>query len=429
MRIDLPYGKDSISFSIPDERVLYVAKPNDLSPAREELEEIRRSIRNPIGTPRLKSLARGNRRVVVAADDLTRVTPCKKIVPLLLDELNLCGVRDEDITLIVALGTHRPMAEEEIVQRFGEEVTKRIQVVNHDWRDKNKLVYVGDTRSKRPIRISKEFYEADLKIGIGNIQPHEYAGWGGGGKVVQPGVSGEETTNMTHLMASYFPPDRILGDPDCAVRLEIEETARRVGLDFIINTVLNSKKVVIRVFSGDLVKAHREGVELAEKIFCPEIPGPADILITTSHPADIDYWQASKGTSAAYLGVRKGGVIIVATPCPEGIAAYHPDVERYGTLTFQQLDEMVKKGTMQDIVAGSFLLAHFQILDKADVIFVSDCLTDRMCGNLNCKKGETIEEALRMAEEKVGSNAKIGVMLYANMVLRSRDQDRRWLRS
>jgi len=418
LNVDLRYGQESVSIDIPDERLLYVARPNDLPPASDEIEEIRRSIRNPIGAPRLEELARGRKKTVIVADDLTRVTPCNKIVPVLLDELNMSGIQDDDITLIIALGTHRYMSETEICQRFGEDVVKRIRVINHDWQDRKKLVYVGDTPSGTPVWINKQFFEADLKIGLGNVQPHEYAGWGGGGKVVQPGICGEETTNKTHLMAAYYPPDQILGDPECAVRLEIEETARKAGLDYIINTVLNSRKEVVKVFSGDFVKAHREGVKLAEKIFCPQIPRPADILIATSYPADIDFWQATKAASAAYLGVRDGGVIILVTPCPEGIAAYHPDVEKYGTLSFQQLDKMVKNGDIQDIVGASFLLAHTLTLSKASMIIVSHCLSDIMCGNLSCGKAATIEEALRIAERKVGPNAKIGVMQYADMVLR-----------
>lgn len=418
LKIDLPYGDRYLSVDIPDERLLFVARPNDLPAAPDEYEEITRSIRNPIGKPGLAQLAKGKRKTIIVADDLTRVTPCRKIVPLLLNELNACGMSDENITLMIALGTHRLMTDTEITERFGKEVVQRVSVVNHDWQDKDKLVYAGDTASGIPVWINKLFYEADFRIGIGNVQPHEFAGWGGGGKIVQPGICGEETTSRTHLMAGHYRPDQVLGDPESPIRIEIEETARKADLGFVINTVLNSKRQIVKVYSGHPVEAHREAVKLAKQIYCPEIPKPADILIATSYPADIDYWQASKAAAAAYLGVRQGGVIILATPCREGIAAYHPDVEKYGTLNSKQVEKMIKEKTI-DIVAAGFLLNHIDILNKADMIFVSDCLTDTMCGHINCRKARTVDEAMRLSEKKVGSNASIGFMLYADMVLRT----------
>lgn len=418
MLIYLPNGNDSITIDIPADRLVFVVKPNDLPAVTDELKEIKRSIENPIGTPRLKEIVKGKRKIAIAADDLARVTPCRNIIPILLDELKAGGIEYKDVTLIVALGTHRQMTVSELTHRFGETVMERIRVINHDWQDHDNLVYLGDTQSKTPISINRRYYEADVKIGIGNIQPHAYAGWGGGAKIVQPGISGEVTTARTHLMAVQNPPDQVLGNCDCVVRREIEETARKAGLDFIINTVLNSGKQVIRVFSGDFVKAHRAAVELAEKVFCPEIQCPADVVVAASYPADIDYWQAIKAAKAAYIGVKKGGVIILVTPCSEGIAAYHPDVEKYGKLSFQQVDDMIRKGEIEDLVGASFLLDHAQIINKADIIFVSQGLSDRMCSNINCKKAETVEKALRMAEAKVGPEAKIGIIPYSGVVPR-----------
>ncbi len=184
-----------------------------------------------------------------------------------MDELNKAGIPDKDITVLIALGTHRYMSQEEIRDCFGKEVTRRVKILNHERKDKANLINVGSTPSGISIGVNKITYKADYLIGVGSIVPHSLAGYGGGAKIVQPGICSWETTGKTHLLPmkkdEFF---ALVGNPENKVRLEMEEVARIVGLNFIVNVVLNSEGEIVKVVSGDPVKAHREGIKVAKEI-------------------------------------------------------------------------------------------------------------------------------------------------------------------
>ncbi|MEM2936758.1 MAG: lactate racemase domain-containing protein, partial [Candidatus Bathyarchaeia archaeon] len=245
LKVDLPYGDKGVWVELPKDRVLFVIKPIDFPGVDDEEGEIRRAIRNPIACPKIPELVKTSQKVVIIADDLTRVTPCKKIIPILLDELNAAGVRDEDIKVVVALGTHRPMTEDELLERFGKEVLERVPVVNHTPRDERKLLFLGKLASGTLFWVNKEVYEADVKIALGNVIPHCYGGWAAGAKAILPGVSGEITTGMVHLAGARITTDKLIGDENNPLRREMEEAGRKVGLNMIINTVLNGRGQIV----------------------------------------------------------------------------------------------------------------------------------------------------------------------------------------
>lgn len=355
-------------------------------------------------------LIRKGAKVAIAVDDLTRLTPCRSVLPVVVDELIEAGVREGDISVIVALGTHRPMSEEEMIARYGEGIMRRIGVVNHDARDARKLVNVGETPSGTPIIVNKEFYESGLRIAIGNVVPHMYAGWSGGAKAVQPGVSSEATTDRTHIAAARLPLEDVVGNVENPIRHEMESVARKTGLNFIVNTVLNENGDLVRAFGGDMVSAHREAVELAKTIFCPRIPAPADVVIASSYPADIDYWQAIKGAVAAFLAVKRGGVIVLVTPCREGIAVPHPEVERYGSLQSHEVEELIRNGTMRDLAAAACILVQSRIRAKARLMIVSEGLSRRDCESIGAEKMGAVDEAVEEAERALGKRASYGVL-------------------
>ena len=170
--INLPYGEKFLSFELPKKNLLGVLIPKE-TPGASSKEEIRKKVvealNNPIGTKKLPELTKKGDKVVIVADDITRPTPTDKLIPPLLDELNKAGIPDEDITIVVALGTHRYMTDEEMELKFGREVLERVEVINHEWKDPRNLVYVGSSSKGTPIIVNKIVYEADFKIGVGNI--------------------------------------------------------------------------------------------------------------------------------------------------------------------------------------------------------------------------------------------------------------------
>jgi nickel-dependent lactate racemase len=412
MRIKLPYGKDkTVIVDVPDKNVLFIADRGVALPLQNPRDEIGRALKKPIGTPSLQELVGPKDKIVIVGDDITRPTPQSIIVPVLLDELNAVGVPDDNIQVIIALGTHREMNEKEIREKYGSEVVKRVPVVNHDFKDLTKLVDMGQTETGIPISVNKEVYDADFVIGVGNIVPHCLAGWAGGGKIIQPGVCGEETNAMTHVIAAKVRPvTKFVGDLDSKVRREIDAIAVKAGLKLIVNTVLNREDKISHVAVGDPIKAFREGVKVAQEIYCSEVPGLADIVVVSSYPADIDYYQACKPLAYASLAVKQGGTMVLITPSPEGISPIHPILKERATLTYSENLEAIDKKEIDDLIAGAILLVHAQIMERAEVICYSNGLTEEDKKALGFKHANTVEEAMKMAFTSQGEDAKVGIL-------------------
>jgi len=182
------------------------------------------------------------------------------------------------------------------------------------------------------------------------------------------------------------------------------------GLRFIVNTVLNERDEVCHLAVGHPLKAFREGIEEAEKLYCRGIPDRADIVVVSSHPADIDYWQALKPTDYACLGVKRGGVIILVAPCPEGVSPVHGELRDMGLLTYDEALEAYRRGEIEDGVAAAALMIHAQIRGHAKIICVSHGLSEGDKEALGFEHADSVEEALEMALKEMGEKAKIGVI-------------------
>ncbi len=245
--------------TFPDEWDLNVFPMND-GPAVED-ESIREAFSNPIGTETLRNIAKGKKTAVIVVDDLSRPTPAYKILPLIAKELKEAGVKEKNISIIMGLGAHRPMLREDLINKLGRSIYDSFPVYNHH--PFENLVDLGTSSRGTPIRINKLFMSAEVKIGMGCIMPHTYAGFGGGGKIVLPGISGIDTLKANHQSAIRGIKGGLGLTDGNEVRDDIEEIARKVGLDFIVNVVVNSKREVAGIFAGDIVAAHREGVKLA----------------------------------------------------------------------------------------------------------------------------------------------------------------------
>lgn len=410
MRIPLNYGDRVLDLEVPDENLAWVVSPGRLPPLEDEEAEIRKAIRFPIGMDSLETLVKAKgKRVVILADDITRPTPHKKILPILLGELNSAGVSDSDITLIIALGTHRPMTPEECARTYGEEVTRRIKIINHSWNRPDELIALGETPSGIPISVNRHYYNSDISIAVGNIIPHIYAGWSGGAKMVQPGVCGAATTARTHLIAAKH-LDSVLGNPENIIRKEMETIAKETGLSMIINTVMNSDGSLARVVAGDHVKAHREGVKAAQKIYTAPIDKQPDIVVVNAYPGNLDFWQSTKALTAGTLLVKPGGEVILVTPAPEGIPSSHPELLKLGDLGTKAVWDMLERGEIQDEVAASVHITMGFCREKANVYIVTgeenreivERLGFRFAGDLN----KTLEECI---ERRGKTTCSIGV--------------------
>ncbi len=393
---------------IPDDRLAGYYAPADEN-ITDELDRIRQGIESPIGAPPITKLVGGGKKVLLISDDLTRITPVDKILPVLLPMLHQAGVRKEDIRILMALGTHRPMTEAELVRKLGAEVVKNYTVINHNGRDHAQLKDLGKTPAGTEIYVNRLTFEADLVVGMGHIVPHRVAGFTGGCKIIQPGICGDITTGQTHWLSALSSGREIMGVADNSVRREMEEIGRKVGLRYILNTVQDGAGRTARLCAGDPVQAHRAGAALSRKmhgIACRE----AEIVLIESFPADSEMWQAAKGYYSAELAVKKGGVVILVTPCPEGIADAHPEVEKYGYVSVAEAKQLVADGKVKDMAAAAHLAHVGRVTrDWGRGILVSPGVPPETARKIGLLPAASVPEALELAYRMTSPDAKVAV--------------------
>lgn len=332
--LNIHYGKEILTLKINESAIRYELKPADIKTVDGISEEVMRSLRNPINSKEIHQLVKKGDKVVVLADDITRLTPAKEILPHVLNEINRGGVPDNDVVLVIALGTHRPMTQEEINEKYGEKIVKRVKIINHNCLDKDQLKHFGTTRRGTDIWVNRLVVEADVRIGIGNIVPHHPTGWSGGAKILLPGVAGEHTTGQFHLLGAT---QQLLGQIETPCREEMEDFAAATGFDFIINTILDRDGKVVHIVAGHIVDAHREGVKWGRRVFGAPFKEKTDITISSTYPVDYDLFQADKGIFSAMVSTKAGGEIILLSPCYEGVSPTHQDIVDLAQFTDDEL--------------------------------------------------------------------------------------------
>jgi nickel-dependent lactate racemase len=407
--IDLPFGKAHLGFDLPTANLLGSFAPHHAATVADVPAEIARALAHPIGAPRLEELARGAKRVVIVADDNTRPTPAQVIIPPLLAALNAAGVPDAHIEIIIALGTHRPMNPAEIALKFGAEVVCRVAVLNHEAFDPTALVDLGVTPGGVSVQVNRRVMEADLVLGIGSIVPHHIPGYSGGAKIIQPGVCGERTTGAVHLL-SVRRERSLLGEVENQVREEMEAIATQAGLRAILNTVTDNEGGVVGAVYGDPRAAFRAGVALSRQVYGVRVPRQADIVVASSYPCDIEFWQAHKTLYPAERCVRAGGTIIIATPCPEGVAVTHPEMLGFAGWPGDKIDAALRDGSITDTTAGALALAWANARRHARVAIVSEGITPAEARALSFHPFASIPAALEDAFARHGRAATVSIL-------------------
>lgn len=325
MKVTLPYGGETVSFLVEDRRFLRMYDPVEAPAAPDFAAEIRRAIDHPIGAPPLEEIVFPGAKINVIVDDGSRPTPVSQILPVLLGKLSEIGVCDRQVRIIVALGSHRHMTADELAERVGADIFRRYEVVNSEFHDPEQLVYVGKTPDGVEIHATKAAMEADIRIGVGNLVPHPVMGWSGGGKILYPGVAGENTVSYFHLKGS-LENGNLFGREDSPIRAMMENWVDTIGLDFIVNTVLNTHMRLHSAVAGHYIAAHRAGVAIAKRVLGCAVEERADVVVVSSFPADQDFWQSPKGVYSAEYALKgeSGGTILLVSPNYEGIGP-HPE--------------------------------------------------------------------------------------------------------
>lgn len=373
-----------------------------------EQQIILNRIRRPIGCLPLPELVKGRQRILIVTDDNTRQTPLKSILPRVVDELKEANVKDKQIKILIASGTHRPMTDKELINRLGKAVVSRFKIYNHCWNKRSAFSEIDSSINGKRICVNRLAIESDFIIGIGSIVPHATTGFSGGGKIILPGICGEETTEDMHWKALAFEIKDVLGVYDNPMRKMVDSVARKVGLKFIVNVVMDSSDRIADVVAGDPVKAHRKGVEISKAVFGLRVRHLADIVVADARPMDIDLRQAIKAICAADIVVKKGGIIILKARCPEGISPQFPEFERYGFRDPDGLKRKVEKGAIKGKLMAYTLIAIGRILKyKAKVILVSKGISPEVAQRLGFLWASTLKEALKKARDLSAESARV----------------------
>ncbi len=411
--VSIPWLDGTRTIEIDEALIRFIATPNNPAAVSDPDAEILDALRNPVKSPGLKTLIGDpeGKKVAVVIDDNTRVTPVERVLTVLVKELEVLGVSPEQVVVILALGSHRYMTPDEIRKRVGDWCYERVSVINHEYKDPAELVDLGKTSQGTPVIINRVFYESDVRLCIGNIIPQFIAGWSGGAKIIQPGISGADTTARVHLNGSLTWPKR-LGNAENDIRHDMEEIAERAGLQFIINTILNLDEDIYRVVAGDVVSAHRKGVEYAKEIYQLIIPEQADIVIAGSYPANKDMWQADKGLAAAVLTVKPGKTVIWAAPCVEGVSPEHPILLELKDTPPRKVFDMCENGEIDDVVGATAHIMIGVMREMANVILVSDGVSRKECESMGISWAPNLETALKDARAREGEAAGIGVITH-----------------
>lgn len=390
INIKLPYGeKDYQTARIPLKNYLgyYCIKQSIL--LKNLNSKIKKIISEPIGSPSLYRLVKGKNNIVIICDDNTRKTPVKFILPIVLEFLNSIGIGDSNIKILFALGTHRFMTNEEMKEKIGENIFNRIKSYNHDYR--RNLIFRGKTSTGIPIYINKLVNDADFLIGIGNIIPHRYCGWSGGGKIILPGICGEETIIKMHSLAMKDSSIK-LGNINNSAYREINEVAKIVGLEFVINTILNGKNEIIDIVAGNVEETHRRGIKIAEDIFKVSIPA-SDAVVISSYPEDLNLWQALKSLYTADLIVKEGGFVILVSPLFEGIGE-QPEFIKLLKCSSTEIKRKLRANEIKDLLSGIASYAESIVIEKVKIVLVTGGISDRIAEEMGFKKYNFLQEAI-----------------------------------
>lgn len=320
MRLD--YGTTGLDVDLPDERVV-VIEPVFRPPVADPLAALTGALREPVEGPPLRALSRPGQRVAISVCDITRAQPRRETLRAIFDELT--PLPRSNITVLIATGTHRANTAEELERMLGRDVLAECRVVNHDSRVAASHTRVGHTSTGVDVWLNREWVDADLRITTGFVEPHFFAGFSGGPKMVAPGLAGLETVMTLHDARRIGNPSATWGITEGnPVHDDVREIARMLPVHYAVDVTLNRDQHITAAFGGEILAEHGRACAYAKATAMRAVPAPFDVVVTTNsgYPLDQNLYQAVKGMSAAAQVVKPGGTIVCAAECRDGLPAH-----------------------------------------------------------------------------------------------------------
>jgi nickel-dependent lactate racemase len=412
VRITLDYGRTGLEVELPEERVVGPLTMKRATPLADPAGTLASALENPIGCRPLTELARGRKNACILVCDITRPVPNRLILPPILHTLEECGISRQDLFILIATGMHRPNEGRELEELVGPEIVGLYRIENHHGKAQDEHDFLGVTPRNVPVWLDSRYVRADLKITTGLIEPHMWAGYSGGRKVICPGIAGQETIKAWHSPRFLEHPKAdsgiLEGNP---VHEENTLIALVAGCDFIVNVCLNEERRVTWLGAGDMIRAWEEGVRFMEKVAKVSVPEPLDIVVTSGagYPLDTTWYQAIKGLSGVLPIVKPGGTIILAASLSEGVGS--PDFQR---LLADNPDLKLFKESIQGkdclVVDQWELEEQAMVMERCRVKVVSDGVPAETLRRCHVEPASTVEEAVEKCLADYGPNAKVGVV-------------------
>lgn len=404
--VKFPYGKECIACDLPDETLLGILQPqiHHYDPGATQQQLVERAMENPFGTQKLEQLAEGKEKIVIIASDHTRPVPSRVIMPPMLAALRR-GNPNADITILIATGCHRGTTQAELENKFGTQIMAEEKIVIHDCDDAENLVSIGMLPSGGNLSVNRLAVEADLLVAEGFIEPHFFAGFSGGRKSVLPGIASRESVLANHCSEFINHPKArtgvLEGNP---IHADMLWAAKKVGLAYIVNVVLNGNKQVIHAVAGDPEQAHAAGCGFLLGM-CKAEPKIADIAISTNggYPLDQNVYQAVKGMTAAEATVKEGGVIIMLARSNDGHGgeafyrqlAEEPDIQK-------TMELFLSRGRNETVPDQWQTQIFLRILKRAKVLYLSE-MPDDAVRAMHMTPISSLEQGLAIAREYLGN--------------------------
>lgn len=412
--VSILYGPNQISVSIPDANYLETISPRAVQPNADEDTIIQAALDHPIGSACLGEMVGPGDKIALVVDDYTRPTPTSRILPHLLERLHGVGIREDQITIIFALGTHRAMTQDEIIAKIGPELANSCRIVNTSVYEDGDYVYMGVSKLGIPIWVLKEVASADVRIGVGSIVPHCDVGYAGGGKILLPGICAGQTVAANHIKGIDFQGRNLLGASTTLIRQDIEDVVPRIGLQFIVNAITTSDGQLYALVCGDFIQAHRAGIPFARNVYGVPTRRRADITICSTYPADADFIQVSKSVWSGDKMTRPGGDLIVVSPCTEGVGPYTnmPSLmarDRY------DLERRIRSGDIAADITGvmaALAVRLNRIGERVRISMVTDGLSRDVAREMGYVHHDSVESALADALARQGPQAPVSVMTH-----------------
>ncbi len=410
MRVDLAYGRGSLPIEVPDEPTT-VLEPTYVKGLTDQRRAVREAIRNPLQSPPLRDIVREGHTVAISICDSTRPMPNRTVLPVVLEELS--HTRGLEVVILIATGTHRETTDDELLEMVGEDVVNNYDPVNHDAFDRTTLCQLPDAGPGVPVWLNRRWVEADVRITTGFVEPHFFAGFSGGPKMVAPGLAGFDTTMRLHDAEMIGSANArwgvTVGNP---IHDAIRRIAEQCGVHFSVDVAINRDRQITDIRAGNLFAVHETMCGVVKQSAMQGFDTPFDVVVTTNsgYPLDQNLYQTIKGLSAAAQVVKDGGVILCASECADGL----PSHGEYG-------DILSSRSTPESLLKMICAPGHnrhdqwevqvqAQIQRRAEVFLKAEGLSDTDVRAAHLTPIDDIGAATREHLGRLGSAARLCVL-------------------